>query len=102
MALCFAACQSSLEDSEEYFHKTNMLIKDEDFVTAKVSAGKIVLYDAQQTPIRELPFDGYDKSVILLYIQKEESVIFFVTGGAVDDRQGILFINSDTIPVSAN
>lgn len=94
--LCLAACNGNVEDSEEYFHKINKLIKDEDFCTAKVKDGKIELYDSQQNPIRELPFDQYDKSITLLYARKEGALIFFVTSAAVDDEQGILFINDDS------
>ncbi len=94
--LCFSACNGNVKDSEEYFYKINKLIKDEDFCTAKVEDGKIVLYDSQQNSIRELPFDQYDKSIDFLYARKEGALIFFVTSAAVDDEQGILFINDDS------
>lgn len=93
--LCLAACNRNLQESEEYFYEINEQIKDEDFCTAKVKAGKILLYDSQQKLIQELPFDKYDKSITLLYVRKEGTVIFFVTSGAVDDEQGFLFINDD-------
>ena len=93
--LCLAACNSNLQESEEYFYEINKLIKDEDFCTAKVKAGKIVLYDAQRNPIKEIPFDKYDKSIAFKYARKEGTLIFFVTSAAVDDEQGVLFINDD-------
>ncbi len=94
--LCLAACNGNAEESEEYFYEINKLIKDEDFCTAKVKAGKIVLYDAQRNPIKEIPFENYDKCITLLYARKEGALIFFVTSRAVDDEQGILFINDDS------
>jgi hypothetical protein len=94
--LCLATCNGNVEDSEEYFYKINKLIKDEDFCTAEVKPGKIVLYDDQKKPIRELPFESYDKSIDFLYARKEGALIFFVTSAAVDDEQGILFINDDS------
>lgn len=100
MVLFFTACHAALQDSQYYFYKINQIIKDEEFDTAKVDSGKIQLYDDQQNLIREVPFDGYDKGINLLYARKEGPAIFFVTSGAVDDEQGILFINSSTIPVS--
>ena len=96
MVMCLAACNSNIQESEAYFYEINKLIKDEDFCTAKVNAGKILLYDSQQNPIQELSFDKYDKSITLLYIRKEGAVTLFVTSGAVDDEQGILFINDDS------
>lgn len=96
MLLCLAGCNAGTEEYEEYFYKINKLIKDEDFCTAKVKPGKIVLYDAQKNPIRELPFESYDKSITLLYVRKEGALIFFVTSAAVDDEQGILFINDES------
>lgn len=94
--LCLAGCNGNAEDSEEYFYEINKRIKDEEFCTAKVKPGKIVLYDAQQNPIRELPFESYDKNITLLFARKEGALIFFVTSAAVDDEQGILFINDDS------
>lgn len=94
--LCFAGCNAGPEEYEEYFYKINKLIKDEDFCTAEVKPGKIVLYDDQKKPIRELPFDQYDKSIDFLYARKEGALIIFVTSAAVDDEQGILFINDDS------
>ena len=96
MILCFAACNSNLQDSEEYFYKINKLIRDENFYTAKAYDGKIVLYDSQQDPIKEISFDKYDKNIDFLYARKEGPIIFFVTSGAVDDEKGILFINDDS------
>lgn len=94
--LCLAACNKNLQESEEYFYEINEQIKDEDFCTAKVKAGKILLYDSQQKLIQEQSFDKYDKSITLLYVRKEGTVIFFVTSGAVDDEYGILFINDNS------
>ncbi len=94
--LCLAGCNASPEESEEYFYEINKLIKDEDFCTAKVMPGKIVLYDAQRNPIKEIPFDKYDKTIAFKYARKEGTLIFFVTSAAVDDEQGILFINDNS------
>ena len=96
MILCFLACNSNLQDSEEYFYEINNLIKDENFNIAKAYTGKIVLYDVQQNPIKEIPFDKYDKNINFKYAWKEGPVVFFVTNGAVDDEQGVLFINDNS------
>ena len=80
-------------DAEHYFHQINDLLKDADFSTAEVEDGQIILFDAAGEPIKTLPFDSYDKRVRLEYIRREGAAIFYITGGWLDDEDGMMFIN---------
>ena len=94
--LCFVGCTGRTDMQCAYFYEINSLIKDEVFFTANVEEGKIMLYDEEQIMIGEIEFVGYQSGTDLLCIRKDGPVVFFVTGGAVDDETGILFINDDS------
>lgn len=96
MVLCFVGCTGRVDMQCAYFYEINSLIKDEVFFTANAEEGKIVLFDEEQIVIGEIEFDGYRSGTDLLRIRKDGPVVFFVTGGAVDDETGILFINDDS------
>lgn len=96
LCLVFYNNSTSFSKEETYFYQINALIKDADFYTARVEEGKIVLYNAESEPICEMEFHDYDKSIKLIYVRKEGAVIHFITSGAVDDEQGIIFINDDS------
>ena len=81
---------------EDYFYKINSLIKDLDFFTAKASENKIKLFGKNQELITEIPFEDYNDNIKFSYARKDESVIYFVISAAVDDEQGIMFINDDS------
>lgn len=87
---------SSNKNTEEYLYKINSIIKDMDFYTAKADDNKIILYNAEQEMIKEIPFENYDDNIKFLYARKEESAIYFVISGSVDDEQGIMFVNDDS------
>lgn len=91
--LFFMTDYDHAEANEAYFYQINSVIKDEDFTIAKVEDYKIMLYNAKNELQKEILFDGYDAGIKQIYIHKEGPVIYFVTGGAVDDEQGVLFIN---------
>ncbi len=95
---CFAcsACTNTIADENDYFYKINALLKDKDFYTAKTADNAIELYDSERTLIDTIAFDDYDKSISLVYIRKEGSVIYFITSAAVDDEDGIMYINDDS------
>ena len=78
---------------EDYFYKINSLIKDMDFFIAKASENKIELFDNNHELITEIPFEDYDDNIKFIYARKDDSVICFVISAAVDDEQGIMFIN---------
>lgn len=91
--VCFSACNRNPDENEAYFSQINTLIQNETFDIAKVEAGKIALFTRELELIKEIPFYAYDNTVPLNYIRKKHPVLYFVTGGSVDDEQGILFIN---------
>ena len=86
------ACRGQ-EANNDYFYEINQLIKEKDFLTANVEKGRILLYDGGEAPIEIIPFDAFDDSVTLRYIRKEENRLFFVVSAAVDDENGVVFMN---------
>lgn len=87
---------SSNKNTEDYLYKINSIIKDMDFYTAKADDDKIILYNTEQEIIKEIPFEDYDGNIKFLYARKEESAIYFVISGSVDDEQGIMFVNDNS------
>lgn len=85
--------QQSREDFEYYIYGINRLIRDHDFKNAEVEDNKIRLYDGDFNLTSEIEFD--DKGSDIMAIRKDDNRIFFVTGGAVDDEWGYVFINND-------
>ena len=90
--LIYYGCSSN-KNTEEYLYKINSIIKDVDFYTAKADDNKIILYNTEQKIIKEIPFKDYNGNIKFLYARKEESAIYFVISGSVDDEQGIMFVN---------
>lgn len=89
----FACGQNNASVSEAYFHQINSLIKDFEFDTAQVVDEKIVLYNSEHEVTQEIRFDDYNDKIQLVAIRKDGGLIYFVTGGSVDDEIGIIFIN---------
>lgn len=87
---------SNNKNIEEYLYKINSIIKDMDFYTAKVDENKIILYNTEQEMIKEIPFGDYNGNIKFIYARKEESAIYFVMSGSVDDEQGIMFVNDNS------
>ena len=87
---------SSNKNTEDYLYKINSIIKDMDFYTAKADDNKIILYNIEQEIIKEIPFEDYNGNIKFLYARKEESAIYFVISGSVDDEQGIMFVNDNS------
>ena len=81
-----------LRTQTDAFYPLNQLLKDRAFSIAKVEDGSIVLYDEEQTVLETLPYAG---EATFLYAEKDGAVIRFIQSGAVDDEQGVLFINDD-------
>ncbi len=93
----YSACTDiTVKKEEEYFYKINTLLRDMDFYTAKTTDNTIELYDSENTLTDTIAFDDYDKSISLVYIRKEGSVIYFITSAAVDDEWGVMYINDDS------
>ena len=46
--------------------------------------------------IKEIPFEDYDDKIKFIYARKEDSVIYFILSGSVDDEQGIMFVNDNS------
>ena len=89
-----SACTTPTASSqEEYFYIINNLIKDEEFDYATVSEKKIELYNSDNILINEMYFEDYNENIKLSVIRKKESMIYFVQNGAIDDEEGIVFIN---------
>lgn len=89
----FLYTQQSRRDFEDYIYGINRLIENHDFKNAEVEDNKIRLYDGDFNLISEIKFD--DKGSDIIAIRKDGDRIFFVTGGAVDDDWGYVFINND-------
>ena len=90
----FTSCNSTNnKKTEDYLHKINSIIKEMDFYTVKADDNKIILYDTEQEMIKEIPFKNYDDSIKFIYARKENSTIYFVLSGSVDDEQGVMFVN---------
>lgn len=85
--------ESSINEKEQYFKKINEIIKDLEFHSAKANDGKIVLYNNKYEPICEIPFESYDRSIKFIGARKDNDIVYFITGGAVDDEWGIMFVN---------
>ncbi len=79
----------------EYCREINHLLEMEEFITAKIDEGFITLFDSEREIIKEIALPNYDKSIDIIYIRKENSAIYFITSGAVDDEEGYMFINGD-------
>lgn len=82
------------DESYNYVYNINNIIKDYDFYKADVSENKISLYDNNFDFISDINFEEYDKKINIISIRKEESRIFYIVGGSVDDEEGYVFINS--------
>ena len=52
-----------------------------------------MLYDKDNKPISEIPFEEYDEKQKFIYARKSDDIVYFITGGAVDDEWGIMFVN---------
>ena len=90
----FTSCNSTNnKKTEDYLYKINSIIKEMDFYIAKADDNKIILYDTEQEMIKEIPFENYDDSIKFIYARKENSTIYFVLSGSVDDEQGVMFVN---------
>ena len=79
----------------EYCREINNILAKEEFITAKINEGFITLFDSEREIIKEIALPNYDKSIDIIYIRKENSVIYFITSRAVDDEEGYMFINGD-------
>lgn len=82
-----------INEQERYFSKINEIIKDLEFHSAKAEDGKIILYNDKYEPISEIPFENYDKNIKFIGAHKDDNIVYFTTGGAVDDEWGIMFVN---------
>lgn len=93
----FTSCSLySDKKTEDYLYKINSLIKDMEFYKAMVADNKITLYNTEQEMIKEIPFEDYDDKIKFIYARKEDSAIYFVISGSVDDEHGIMFVNDDS------
>lgn len=86
----------TINEQEQYFSKINEIIKDLEFHSAKAKDGKIILYNSKYEPISEIAFEDYDKNIKFIGAHKDDNIVYFITGGAVDDEWGIMFVNDDS------
>ena len=95
--LIFSGCQNyDYSAMEEYCYKINSVIKDIDFHTAEIKEGKIVLYDQKNAEIQQITFKDYENDKRIISVRKDGDIVYFIISGAVDDEQGIVFINDDS------
>lgn len=94
--LCINSCDSKNEqDAIDYYTKINNMIQDYDFNIARTEDSKIILYDSSNTQIGEIDMTDQSFKYPIVYIKKEDYILKIITGGAVDDEHGIVFINND-------
>ncbi len=92
----FHSCgREDIHEQERYFSKINAIIKDLEFHSAKAKDGKIILYNKEYEPVSEIPFEEYDEDIKFVGAHKDGPVVYFITGGAVDDEWGVMFINDN-------
>ena len=85
------------QEDDEYCYQINELVKDVEFYIGKIKEDKILLYDTNDNLRKTFPFDGNNTSTKIKYFRKEDgNKIYFVFRAAVDDEDGILFVNDDT------
>ena len=94
--MCSSCSAPNYEKTEEYFYKMNSRIKDMEFYKAEMEGNEILLYDAQNKLITTIPFEKSTHDVDFIYAYKDGTTIRFVTGGSVDDEEGIMFVNDNS------
>ena len=94
--LCSACASFDYQEHEEYFYEMNSIIKNMEFHKAKMEENQILLYDVQNKLITKIPFEQYRADIDFICAYKEGATIRFVTGGSVDDEEGIMFVNDDS------
>lgn len=80
----------------DYYYSINSLIKDYSFSIAKIEDDKIVLYGVEGEQIDAVDFKKSCDSKNPIYIRKYRNNLFFVENVAIDDENGILFINDNS------
>ncbi len=85
--------ENPIDEKEQYCRKINEIIRDLEFHSAEAKDEKIILYDKDRNPTSEIPFAEYDESQKLIYARKSGDIVYFTTGGSVDDEWGIMFVN---------
>ena len=53
------------------------------------------MYDLEQEPLKAILFNELDENIKFNYIRKEGNSILFIISAAVDDEEGIIFINDE-------
>ena len=92
----FASCGvKSTKDYDLYCYEINKVIKDIDFDKGNIVDGKIVLYN-DDLEVFNRDYEQFDSDFNIRYIRKEDGKIFFILNAAVDDEEGIMFVNDDT------
>ena len=92
-ALAFTACRS--RDYDLYCYEINKLIKNIEFDIGSIDRGKIVLYSDDDQVFNQ-DYENYREDLKIKYIRKDGSRIFFVLNAALDDDEGIVFVNDGT------
>ena len=64
-----------------------------EFDSAEAKDRKIILYDKDRNSTSEIHFEEYDEKQKFIYARKSDDIVYFITGGAVDDEWGIMFVN---------
>lgn len=87
-----------MKDKAAVVRVKNEQIRDLDFFTARISDGVISLFDRESVLISEISFEEYDKNLNkeIVYIRKEDTLVYFILMVMVDDEIGIMFVNDDS------
>ena len=71
----WAGYKNSDDDIADYCYAINQELKDLDFFKAIVTESTITLYDNENSLLDEIPFDGYDSRIKILYIRRADNTI---------------------------
>jgi len=85
----------STDKYNEYCYEINKIIKDIDFDKGNIDDGKIVLHNDDMEVFNQ-DYEKFDSGLNIKYIRKDDDKIFFILNAAVDDEEGIVFVNDDT------
>lgn len=94
--LIFQACKVEKASSLESIKYVNYLLEEiekEDFFVGKIKSDEIILRNRDFKEIKKIKINYIGKRIKIIGINKENELIYFAKGGAVDDSYGILYSN---------
>lgn len=87
-------CIFNKPSKEEIIKYINYLVKKierEDFFVAHIEEGELIFENKKFDIIKKIKINYTEKKIKIISIYKEDNIIYFIRGGAVDDNYGILY-----------